>query len=133
MGGESRPGKIAWLSQLRAQYPAQYCYDLACLGVNPDQVGETWEWETVYWIIEEVVSRPDTALGAKLQGLDYPISRVDAVLRDFIDIYIRSNSGKQHNQAYPRPFKTSQDNTRRYGSPRADAREILASSSPVKQ
>lgn len=66
-------------------------------------VGRRMSWGEAYRLTQILVQDPSSHVAASLAGLEYPITRVDLVLRDLYDLTHAIAAGKKRPKPYPRP------------------------------
>lgn len=74
--------------------------------------------------VERIRSDPASALAAELEGWDYPVSRLEAILMDLWDLEA-AKSGAKKPPRYTRPWKSPGQQTKRGDAAGRTAEQVL--------
>jgi len=121
-----KPGGIIKVVELIDDHTPAFAYDFRRrFGLGLDDLGSTVPWPEVVYLVSVLIRDPSSWLQTSINNWHHPISYEWAALAAQYDLHAQVNS-KRKPKLYPRPWKDAGGGVTRKGTPRRDAREILA-------
>ncbi len=119
------PGGIIKVVEILDDHRAAFVYDFRHrFGLGLNDLGTTVPWDEVVYLVSVLIRDPSSWLQTSINNWHHPVSYEWAALAAQYDLHAQVNS-KRKPKPYPRPWKDAGAGTRK-GTPRADARELLA-------